>query len=295
MLKKLYIRVLNHLLEKYLYRFYNSLYEIFHKDYIILSASVHPLKHNWGDDVSKKLIELICPEKKIIIKKYSYNIRKKEDILCIGSIITWMTTPKSIIWGSGVIYHNNIISSKPQKVLAVRGPLTRKYLLKMGVECPEIYGDPALLFPRYYTPKVSKKYKLGIVPHFRDSKHPFIQKIKNNNDVLIINVRDISPWTKFVDQIFQCENIVSSSLHGLIIADAYHVPNRWVEFDGGEKKQFAFHDYLESVGKKIDEPLTINVDTQIDDIILECNWVPLNIDLDKLMSVCPFIKNIKDN
>ena len=51
----------------------------------------------------------------------------------------------------------------PQKVLAVRGPLSRNYLLENGVDCPDVYGDPALLFPKYYKPHIYKKYKLGII------------------------------------------------------------------------------------------------------------------------------------
>ena len=49
----------NIILEKYVFRIWNMLYEQFHNDYILLSASVTPLNHNWGDDVSKILVECI--------------------------------------------------------------------------------------------------------------------------------------------------------------------------------------------------------------------------------------------
>jgi pyruvyltransferase len=70
--------------------------------------------------------------------------------MVIGSIIGWMTNKDSIIWGSGVREPDNPLPAIPRKVLAVRGPLTRKYLISQGVECPEIYGDPALLLPKIY-------------------------------------------------------------------------------------------------------------------------------------------------
>ncbi|WP_410503913.1 hypothetical protein [Flavobacterium sp. XN-5] len=33
-----------------------------------------------------------------------------------------------------------------------------------------MYGDPALLLPRYFNSKVEKKYKYGLVPHYNDYK-----------------------------------------------------------------------------------------------------------------------------
>ena len=84
----------------------------------------------------------------------------------IGSIIESLANKESIIWGSGAMYGGEkVLYEKPKKVLAVRGPLTRKYLLSQGVDCPEVYGDPALLLPKIYNPLIEKKYKLGVIPH----------------------------------------------------------------------------------------------------------------------------------
>ena len=67
--------------------------------------------------------------------------------MCIGSIMDWMTNNESYIWGSGVRDNTNKLKCKPHKVLAVRGPLSRQYLIDNGVDCPPVYGDPALLLP----------------------------------------------------------------------------------------------------------------------------------------------------
>lgn len=277
------------ILIKLLFPLYHLLYELLHKDYIILTASVNPVSHNWGDDVSKMLCKQINPDIKFIVNRYTWNIFKKDDYLCIGSIITWMTTPKSIIWGSGIVYPDQEITAKPKTVLAVRGPLTRDYLLKRGIECPDIYGDPALLFPLYYKPQVKKKYRLGIIPHFRDKNNPLLNGFKNDDSVLIIDVQNICPWHQFIDDICSCEYIASSSLHGVIISDAYNVPNKWVEFDGGERKRFAFQDYLASVGKKNENPYSFISRTSKEDLIMACkSWKPINIDIEKLLAVCPF-------
>jgi pyruvyltransferase len=239
--------------------------------------------------MSVKLASLISPEKKVIVKRYTWNIRGREDYLCIGSIITWMTSKRSVIWGSGVVYPNKELSAIPKKIYAVRGPLTREYLLQRGINCPEIYGDPALLFPQYYMPNPQKKYKLGIIPHFRDKQNQLLGKFKNDESVLIIDVQNIHPWHKFIDDIYSCECIASSSLHGIIISDAYNVPNVWIEFEEGERKEFAFNDYLLSVKKNNVKPLLINANTEKNDLIKESQkWTPIRIDLENLINVCPF-------
>lgn len=282
-------RIVSKTLIWFVYPLYNLFYETFHSDYVLLTASVNPIIHNWGDDVSKQLCKLINPNRKYIIKRYSWNIYKKEDILCIGSIITWMTTKHSTIWGSGIVYPNNELSAFPKKVLAVRGPLTRDYLLKRGIKCPEIFGDPALLFPRFYQPRVKKRYKLGIIPHFRDKKNKILKDYKRDESVLIIDVQNIHPWTKFIDDICSCENIVTSSLHGLIVSDAYGIPNLWVEFDKGESKRFAFLDYLQSVKRTEVEPYLLDSKSSTNSLVEKCKLHSLDIDLDKLYSSCPFL------
>lgn len=57
------------------------------------------------------------------------------------------------------------------------------------------------------------------------------------------------PIEDFVNQLCSCEYIFSSSLHGLIIADAYNIPNKRAIFGnkliGGD---FKFNDYELSKG-----------------------------------------------
>ncbi len=288
MLKKISYR-LRMIILVFIFKLKNLVYTIFTDKYIILSSSVNPALPNWGDDVSINIIKCINPSLNIIQKKYTWGLNDKQDYLCIGSIITWMTTKRSIIWGSGVVYPDKLISAKPQSVLAVRGPLTREYLIKQGIGCPKIYGDPALLFPRYYTPKIGKKYKIGIIPHFRDKNHNLVEKLKTNNKVTVIDIQNIKKWTYFIDAVNSCEFICSSSLHGIIISDAYQIPNIWIEFINGEQKRFAFHDYYASVNKSISEPVLIKNDGCIEKIIsYKDSWAPIDIDLDLLLSVCPF-------
>lgn len=297
LLHKGYLRIKSKILTSIVYPFFNAFLEISGCRYVMLTASINPISNNWGDDVSQVLVLLINPSLRVVIKRYSWNLRKKNDILCIGSIISWMTGPRSIIWGSGVVYPDQKLKYKPTKVLAVRGPLTRQYLIRQGVQCPEIYGDPALLFPRFYNPVVSKrqsgeavkKYKIGLIPHFRDLDNPIIKQLAQREDILLINVKEIQPWHLFIDNILSCDYICSSSLHGIIVSDAYRIPNTWIEIEDGERKRFAFQDYLSSVNRYQDKGFLVTKETTPEQLMEECStWKEPIINLDKLMEVCPF-------
>lgn len=109
--------------------------------------------------------------------------------------------------------------------------------------------------------------------------------------MLIINLKQFSSWNSFIDDICSCNTILSSSLHGIIIADAYEIPNAWISLDENHPdNNFKFKDYYLSVGKDRTQPL--NFDTMTSEQIQDCvqHWRKPNIDLDKLLSVCPFYK-----
>ena len=244
--------------------------------------------HNWGDDINPIICKLISQREVI---PYQYSWRKKKHFLCIGSIIQWYSNKNAIIWGSGLLEYTNNIPS-PYKVLAVRGPLTRKCLVENGIECPEIYGDPALLFPKFYNPKKTKLYNIGIICHYSEIEY-LKNKLDNSNNIfLFIDIRHYQKWEYFIDKILSCNVILSSSLHGIIIADAYKVPNRWCQFTKtlSSKSDFKFKDYFLSVNKKCDHPLIINFEENAIDIEkkVKSEWKEPLIDLQKLLDVCPF-------
>ena len=89
----------------------------------------------------------------------------------------------------------------------------------------------------------------------------------------------------------ECEFIISSSLHGLILSDAYGVPNVWIEFsDKVVGKGFKFRDYFASVGRdSLVQPIRITPETRLEDILpFQKEWRPIEIDLGRLLDACPF-------
>ena len=174
----------------------------------------------------------------------------------------------------------------------MRGPLTREYLLKYNIDCPEIYGDPALLLPRYYQPNTNRRYKIGLIPHHRDYDITSFDKYeKLNEDIILIDVAHYGDrFFEVIDKICSCDIILSSSLHELIVSDAYGIKNIFCEFEYHHPDYDKYKDYFLSIGRPFIEPVDVNqVIDQVDSISL--SDYSISIDLEKLISVCPF--NIK--
>lgn len=200
---------------------------------------------NFGDLASPYLIEKLSGRKTKYIKPVAFWYRNLlTHYLSTGSILGH-ANKNSVVWGSGIIQQND--SPGKAKFLAVRGPKSRERLLALKYDVPEKYGDPALLLPKVYRPDMPKAHKLGIIPHYTDFKQ-VKQQFAHAEEVKIIDVftNRLEP---VLDEIISCEQIVSSSLHGVIVAHAYGIPAVWVKFSN---KLFGdnikFYDYFASVG-----------------------------------------------
>jgi len=252
-------------------------------------------KHkNFGDAINPILIKFISGETPKNLRSNLYGIFKqlvtKEPVyIVVGSTLHRAADKNSIIWGAGFISYSGKLKEKPRKIYAVRGPLSREIIIKQGFDCPEVYGDPALLLPRFYKPNVEKIYKIGLIPHYLDKDNPVIDKFKQSKDLLIIDI--FSGMKKVINDILSCEKIASSCLHGIIVADAYGIQSTWLKFsDKVIGDGFKFRDYFMSVGRKDREPLVVTEKTTIEDIYKNFYDYKIYIDLDKLLEVCPFKK-----
>lgn len=241
--------------------------------------------YNFGDLLSKYIVERISG------KKVKWCHRRSLFKFCaVGSLVSdKLLRYGGVFWGTGM--HDSSVRKHfaPCYFTAVRGPLTRRSLLDAGYKCPDVYGDPALLMPLLYEKKVTKKYKLGIICHFQHK-----EKLKFSDDVLVIDIsRDEKNLLSFIDEVCQCEKILSSSLHGIIISNAYGIPAKYFYIDniniGGERHK-KFIDYFLSVQMPNQIPLCINPGTLItSDMKFDIDMtVDLKIDLKKLMETFPF-------
>jgi len=273
-------------IRKLLASVYLSLKVAFTSKYIIAYWHYDGNK-NFGDELSKVIIEHLS-EKKVVHTNSIINIARKPVHYVIGSILRKVRKSNAVIWGAGFIDSNDSIGSTPKKVSAVRGPLTRKKLMAMGIECPEVYGDPALLCPLLFTPKKGKQYELGIIPHYVDRDDPMLERFRRIREVLIIDVTD--EISSVIANINKCRIIASSSLHGLIVSDAYEIPSIWIRLsDRLSGDDFKFYDYFSSVKREGIGPVCIVNDTTIRDITSERKEYSIEIDLRRLLNSCPFL------
>lgn len=182
----------------------------------------------------------------VILRGLGYEVRhaprRKADLFAIGSIVRFVRRGQTV-WGSGAMWRHDR-PAPDARYLAVRGPLTRDVVRAVGGECPEVYGDPALLLPKVHDRPVEKRHDVGLVPHYIDRADPQV----TGSDLPTIDPLRADPL-EVVDEIRACHAILSSSLHGLIVAHAYGIPAAWVRFgdrlDGDDVK---FADYGHAVG-----------------------------------------------
>ena len=200
------------------------------------------ISNNIGDSLTPWLIHKITGRVPLYVP-FDVEFPK---VMVSGSVLNH-AVKYTTVWGAGIAYQTDIIS-KGITCLAVRGPMTaRSVRIQTGIDVVTC-GDPAWLMPRYFAPATSiiplsllTKYKVGICPHYLHQRE-VAAWVGNRNDIKILNVFD-SP-EQFVLGVLSCDVIYSSSLHGLVIADAYGVPSQWIECTdklGGDGIKFYDH------------------------------------------------------
>jgi len=168
----------------------------------------------------------------------------------VGSIIQQIDFARPVLWGTGIIDPARVPNLQAPSFISVRGPLTREAVNQRGWQCPESYGDPALVLSRLYEPprrRLKSTSKIGIVLHFKDRD---LRDGLDDEKFSFINVS--SSVEHFINQLYACELVMSSSLHGLITAQSYGIPSVWLKRVENKKGgDFKYRDYLHSFGGTI--------------------------------------------
>lgn len=188
------------------------------------------------------------------------------------------------ILGSGRI-HDTEVANPKAKWMWVRGPLTRDNAIKQGCDVPPIYGDPALFLPEIVKPS-GKKYKCGWIPHYQDLRR-FPTVLYKGEPCKTINVVNKNPL-EVAKEISQCENIISTSLHGIIAAHAYGIPAARVIVSKLHGSGIKFEDHYASIG--IPVPKTSLLDWDTKEVYDTWFSTPSRIDMSKPREVLERLK-----
>jgi pyruvyltransferase len=102
---------------------------------------------------------------------------------------------------------------------------------------------------------------LGVAARYADRSHPWVERILADPDVADLNVH--TDPSDFLQKTVECEAVVSSSLHGLIFAEALKIPNLWIKLsDKVLGEGFKFRDWFSLADFPQEEPeLPSNKDT----------------------------------
>lgn len=212
---------------------------------------------NWGDLLGFELAKFFLPGKDLEMT----DIASESDLITIGSTVSHLPADyKGVIAGTGALsgtrYYPAWRRLPDATVLGLRGHKT-----PLRTDEPVVYGDPGLIAPFIYRfAGVSQKHDIGIIPHWSDTVLRWDSRFRGEWDTYFIN--PFQPVWKVITDIRACKKLVTSSLHGMIIADAYQIPRRVVparsmKYDGG---LFKFEDYSSALGMEFEPEVLVKAD-----------------------------------
>jgi pyruvyltransferase len=235
---------------------------------------------NFGDYLSRVIVERIVEAPLECYVKKSANQKKK--LLALGSVL-YFANEGDVLWGTGLngkILDKQAFNFASLDVRAVRGPLTRKFLMdNFQIDCPEVYGDPALLFP-YLFPEFKRKENPSIpfliIPHYTDR-----EAFRNSPYENVIFTSE--PWEKILEKILDSQFVIGSSMHAVILAEAYGIPARLLRISDTPHNHFLkYQDYFFSTNRP-----NFQFATSVEEALRMGGEPPFECDLEKLYNSFP--------
>jgi pyruvyltransferase len=189
---------------------------------------------NFGDQITRSILE---------VHGIGVEWAAPEDSELIGAGSILEAVPEGyqgVILGTGLMWRQRTADLSQARVLAVRGRLSLRRITHAGPK--PVLADLGLLAGDLASgPRPRIRHSLGTIRHFIDHRPAMGQSI----DVL-------ADPAQVVETARACARLISSSLHGLVLADAIGVPSMWdphPEVLGGG---FKFRDYASSIGQPIE-------------------------------------------
>lgn len=213
-------------------------------------------EQNFGDAISATIVGHVA--KREVVWAGHHNC----ELYALGSLMKMVGSHqgsarekgrKPIIWGTGAMAAiPDLAFLKNVRVRLLRGPITAALLHRDD----RVFGDTGLLIADALGDAPKRADVVGLVPHMHFADDPIYAKIADDNPhIKLIDVR-AQDALQVVRDIASCSHIISQSLHGLVTADAYGIPNTWLDpkgIHGGA--MLKFHDYGAGIGRAMGNPI----------------------------------------
>ncbi|MBW8725299.1 MAG: polysaccharide pyruvyl transferase family protein [Inquilinus limosus] len=202
---------------------------------------------NLGDALSSVMVALLAG---LPVEHVAHESRRLR-MAAVGTIGHSLKQGEVVVWGTGSSRWRNPSAPAEERVAvaplpgtrlhiaATRGPVSRRILGEENAVGPAVYGDPVWLLPKFHPAPQRKKWKLGVIIHLADLQdrsfevRPKAEHVRYQvpaelaGDVRLIHT--VTPigldgMRARLDEILECERIVSTSLHGMVFAESYGIP-----------------------------------------------------------------------
>jgi len=209
---------------------------------------------NFGDALSAYVVAHVSGREVVRVGP------RQADLFALGSLMhviakfwTDRTRPANppILWGTGVLnpfWRRDFLANVG--VALLRGPISAA-LMRLKLK---VFGDPGLLAPDALGAGGARQDRIVVIPHHSQADDPEVAAmVARDPAMVLVDPRQDAPAV--CAQIASAAHVVSASLHGLIVADAYGVPNTWM--DPGKQGFLKYHDYAASIGRHLLAPIDI--------------------------------------
>ena len=199
---------------------------------------------NLGDYLATVIFQWMLERKHIS----SLHVNKTTNLMAVGSLIG-MGNFDATIWGSGIHCFGTVKAVMRHckyvhyDIRAVRGPVTKEILKAAGYSVENCFeGDPAILMPFIYEEtNPVKKYDYSLIQHLSTTNN-HVEKGLHTISISTTN------YQHFISELLASKKVISSSLHGIILAETYGVPAIFLN-NGMENELLKYYDWYFSTGR----------------------------------------------
>ncbi|WP_273653633.1 polysaccharide pyruvyl transferase family protein [Cellulomonas fimi] len=212
-----------------------------------LGFAARSVPRNFGDELSRLVVEYFTG------RRVRWAPSSSASLVGIGSVAERFlgVNPEGQVFGSGAREFRRDPSTAavdPARILAVRGELTRDFLrLPAGVPL----GDPGLAVSDL-VPRNGRRRGVVVIPHFRTygsaaGRSQLARLVADGCEVVAPSRSPLEVATRAA----RSDLVVTSSLHGLVVANATSVPAILVRFASRTQEPDAkYADYLSAFSRK---------------------------------------------